>query len=190
MHHQFRSDYIELADKRILDALSKYSLEQNIPYGFDYHSENASKYILDTFGSKEGRVYFLEGGTQTNLLFISYCLRHYEGVIAADTGHINVHESAAVEGSGYKISNVNAGKSLDVDNNSLQDGGNVLLWSENGDANQRWNIEEVGDGYVTISNVNSGKLLDVDNGSMSDGGNVLQWANNGDANQQWKLVPV
>lgn len=103
MHHQFRSDYIELADKRILDALSKYSLEQNIPYGFDYHSENASKYILNTFGSAEGRVYFLEGGTQTNLLFISYCLKHYEGVIAADTGHINVHESAAVEGSGYKI---------------------------------------------------------------------------------------
>lgn len=103
MFHQFRSDYIELADKRILDALNKYSLEQNIPYGFDYHSDNAAKYILKTFGSVNGKVYFLEGGTQTNLVFISYCLRHYEGVIAADTGHINVHESAAIEGSGYKI---------------------------------------------------------------------------------------
>ena len=103
MFHQFRSDYIELADSRILNALAKYSLEQNIPYGFDYHTENASKYILDTFGSSKGKVFFLEGGTQTNLVFISYCLRHYEGVIAADTGHINVHESAAIEGSGYKI---------------------------------------------------------------------------------------
>ena len=37
------------------------------------------------------------------MVFISYCLKHYEGVIAADTGHINVHESASVEGSGYKI---------------------------------------------------------------------------------------
>lgn len=103
MHHQFRSDYTELADSRILEALKKYSLEQNIPYGFDYHSANASKYILNTFGSKQGKVYFLEGGTQTNLVFISYCLRHFEGVIAPDTGHINVHESAAIEGSGYKI---------------------------------------------------------------------------------------
>lgn len=103
MHHQFRSDYIELAHPRILEALNKYALEQNIPYGFDYHSENASKYILETFGSKNGHVYFLEGGTQTNMVFISYCLKHYEGVIAADTGHINVHESASVEGSGYKI---------------------------------------------------------------------------------------
>lgn len=103
MHHQFRSDYTELADNRILAALNKYSLEQNIPYGFDYHSDNASRYILDTFGSKDGKVYFLGGGTQTNLVFISYCLRHYEGVISADTGHINVHESAAIEGSGYKI---------------------------------------------------------------------------------------
>ena len=102
MYHQFRSDYIELADSRILEALAKYSLEQNIPYGFDYHSENASKYILKTFSSK-GKVYFLEGGTQTNMVFISYCLKHYEGVIAVDTGHINVHESASVEGSGHKI---------------------------------------------------------------------------------------
>ena len=102
MYHQFRSDYIELADSRILEALSKYALEQNIPYGFDYHSENASKYILNKFSSK-GKVYFLEGGTQTNMIFISYCLKPYEGVIAVDTGHINVHESASVEGSGHKI---------------------------------------------------------------------------------------
>ena len=102
MYHQFRSDYIELADSRILEALAKYASEQNIPYGFDYHSENASKYILKKFSS-HGKVYFLEGGTQTNMVFISYCLKPYEGVIAVDTGHINVHESASVEGSGHKI---------------------------------------------------------------------------------------
>lgn len=59
MYHQFRSDYIELADQRILEALAKYSLEQNIPYGFDYHSENAAKNILKTFGSKRRKSVFL-----------------------------------------------------------------------------------------------------------------------------------
>ena len=73
---------------------------------------------------------------------------------------------------------------LIFDNSSLFDGGNVLIWSDNGGLNQFWNIQEIDGGYVTISNVNSGKLLDV------DPGNVLQWANNCDANQQWKLVPV
>ena len=72
----------------------------------------------------------------------------------------------------------------------MKDGENVIIWSDNGNLNQRWNIQDIGDGYVTIENVNSGKLLDVDNSSMSDGGNVLQWSSNGQDNQQWKLVPV
>ncbi len=103
MRRQFRNDYCELAHPRILEALSKYALEQNEAYGLDYHSKNASKYIKEVFGAQDSDVYFLAGGTQTNLVMISYCLRHYEGVISADTGHINVHESAAIEGHGYKI---------------------------------------------------------------------------------------
>ena len=103
MSYSFKNDYSVLAHPRILEALSKYSLEENTPYGLDKHSENASKYIKETFGSPNGSVFFVSGGTQTNLLFISYCLKHYEGVISCDTGHINVHETAAIEGSGHKI---------------------------------------------------------------------------------------
>ena len=99
----FRNDYSELAHPRILDALKRYEDEQNTPYGLDEHSLNAEKMILETFNSPKGKVFFLAGGTQTNVLFISSLLKHYEGVIACDSGHINVHETAALEGQGYKI---------------------------------------------------------------------------------------
>ena len=98
----FKNDYSELAHPRILEALTRFQAEQNTPYGLDYHSMNASKRIKEVFNSK-GEVYFLAGGTQTNVLFISSVLKHYEGVIACDSGHINVHETAALEGQGYKI---------------------------------------------------------------------------------------
>ena len=103
----FRNDYSELAHPRIIEALARYQDEQNTPYGLDYHSLNAEKRIKDVFNSPKAKVFFLAGGTQTNFLFISSCLKHYEGVIACDTGHINVHETAALEGQGYKIITVN-----------------------------------------------------------------------------------
>jgi len=99
----FRNDYSELAHPRILEALARFQNEQNTPYGLDYHSLNAEKKIKEVFNSKDGKVYFLAGGTQTNVLFISSVLKHYEGVICASSGHINVHETAALEGQGYKI---------------------------------------------------------------------------------------
>ena len=103
----FRNDYSEHAHPRIIEALARYQDEQNTPYGLDYHSLNAEKRIKDVFNSPNAKVFFLAGGTQTNILFISSCLKHYEGVIACDTGHINVHETAALEGQGYKIITVN-----------------------------------------------------------------------------------
>lgn len=103
MKKLFRNDYSELAHPRIINALAKYSNEQNIAYGLDYHSNNAAKYIKNVFGAQNSDVHFLSGGTQTNIVMISYMLKHFEGVISPDTGHINVHEAAAIEGNGYKI---------------------------------------------------------------------------------------
>ena len=103
MGKRFRNDYCELAHPFILKALMEHSGEQNEAYGLDVHSRKAAQYIKDAFGAPSAEVHFLAGGTQTNLLLISKALRHFEGVISADTGHINVHETAAVEGSGYKI---------------------------------------------------------------------------------------
>lgn len=99
----FRNDYSTLAHPRILEALNRFKDEQNTPYGLDTHSLNAEKRIKEVFNSQKGKVYFLAGGTQTNVLFISSVLKHYEGAIACDSGHINVHETAALEGQGYKI---------------------------------------------------------------------------------------
>ena len=115
MAHQFRNDYAYLAHPRILDALSKHLDEQFDAYGLDKHSLAASKLIKERFGCPDAEVFFLSGGTQTNLVFISKALRHYEAVICADTGHINVHEAAAIEGSGIKLITVkNVDGKLDV----------------------------------------------------------------------------
>ena len=99
----FRNDYSEAVAPEILKALSEIVTEQNVGYGLDNHSKNAEKLILKRFGLKDGKVFFLSGGTQANMVLISYILRDYESVIACDTGHINVHETGAVEGSGHKI---------------------------------------------------------------------------------------
>lgn len=103
MKHKFTNDYSSLCHPQILEDLSKIQEEQNVAYGLDKHSLQAEAYIKDIFESNKGQVYFLSGGTMTNLLFISYALRPYEAVIALETGHINVHETGAVEATGHKI---------------------------------------------------------------------------------------
>ena len=103
MKHKFTNDYSSLCHPNILKALINLGDEQNIAYGLDKHSSNAERLILDKFNSIKGKVYFVSGGTMANLLFISYALRPYEAVISLETGHINVHETGAVEATGHKI---------------------------------------------------------------------------------------
>ena len=117
MFHKFTNDYSELCPIEIIEALKSCLDEQNSGYGLDVHSENAKKLILERFNINNGDVAFLSGGTQSNMAVISYLLKPYEGVISSDTGHINVHETASVEGSGHKIYTVknNFGKILPND---------------------------------------------------------------------------
>ena len=103
MKHKFTNDYSSLCHPQIMEDLLSISLEQNVAYGLDKHSLNAEALIKRTFNSPNGKVFFLSGGTMTNLLFISYALKPYEAVIALETGHINVHETGAVEATGHKI---------------------------------------------------------------------------------------
>lgn len=99
----FKNDYSFLAHPRFMDALSRINEIEQIPYGLDAHSKAAADLIRKTFSCPQADVHFLAGGTQVNLVFLSGVLKAYEGVIACDSGHINVHESAAIEGSGHKI---------------------------------------------------------------------------------------
>lgn len=103
MKHKFTNDYSSLCHPEILDALYELGEEQNVAYGLDKHSLKAEQYIKDVFDSPKGQVYFISGGTMTNLLFISHALKDYEAVISLETGHINVHETGAIEGTGHKI---------------------------------------------------------------------------------------
>ncbi len=101
--YSFKNDYSEGAHPRILEALTKASREQCDGYGYDRHSLHAADLIRVAIGSTDADVHFLEGGTQTNLLAISSFLRPHEAAIAAITGHINVHETGAIEATGHKV---------------------------------------------------------------------------------------
>jgi len=98
----FRNDYSCIAHPKILQALLDNAKQENIGYGVDQHTKNAEKLILDYFGVN-GKVHILTGGTQTNMVVISYFLKPYQAVIACESGHINVHETGAIEASGHKV---------------------------------------------------------------------------------------
>ena len=106
--YQFFNDYSEGAHPRILQALAEHNLEQTSGYGTDSICQQTADLIRNLCKSPEADVHFLVGGTQTNLLLIESLLHPYEAVIAAETGHINLHETGAIESTGHKVCTVPA----------------------------------------------------------------------------------
>lgn len=98
----FENDYSEGACPEVLEALIKTNFKQCSGYGNDIYCSNAKEIIKKEIGRKDVDIHFVPGGTPANMLAISL-LRPYEAVICAETGHINVHETGAVEGQGHKI---------------------------------------------------------------------------------------
>ncbi len=99
----FKNDYSEGAHPRILQALQAVNLESFEGYGEDPYSEVARQRIRHACHAPSAQVYFTVGGTQTNQAVINYFLRSHESVIAAESGHINVHETGAIEFTGHKV---------------------------------------------------------------------------------------
>lgn len=99
----FANDYAEGAHEKILRRLAETNRESLPGYGSDRYCESARRKIREACRCEEAEVYFLTGGTQTNQIVIASILDGYEGVIAAKTGHINVHEAGAVESTGHKV---------------------------------------------------------------------------------------
>lgn len=99
----FTSDYIAGAHPLIMQRLVETNLENLSGYGTDKYSTVAKEKIKEAFDCPQGEVFFLVGGTQTNQVIISTMLDSYEGVIAAKTGHISLHEGGAIEYSGHKV---------------------------------------------------------------------------------------
>ncbi len=103
MRYNFMNDYNECAHERILDAIAQVNREQDNSYGLDSRCEHARALIRAQLGGAGSDVHFLVGGTQANLTMIAASLRPYQGVISAESGHINGHESGAVEATGHKV---------------------------------------------------------------------------------------
>lgn len=99
----FESDYNNGAHHEVLRRIVETNDCQSDSYGFDKWSEAARQKIRNACQCPEADIFFLVGGTQTNATVIDGVLTGYEGVIAVDTAHINVHESGAVEANGHKI---------------------------------------------------------------------------------------
>jgi len=100
---RFNCDYNEGAHPRILQRLIDTNFEQTAGYGEDPHCDRARELILKECGNPNADVYFLVGGTQVNLTVIAASLRPYQGALTAESGHINVHESGAIEATGHKV---------------------------------------------------------------------------------------
>jgi threonine aldolase len=99
---RFTNDYSEGAHPSILAALAETNTEGNFGYSTDPHTARAHALIREAIGCPDADVHLLVGGTQTNATAIAAFLRPFEAVISADTGHICVHETGAIEATGHK----------------------------------------------------------------------------------------
>ena len=99
----FQCDYAEGAHPRVMQRLTETNLCQTVGYGEDEYCDEARSLIRTACGTPDADVHLLVGGTQTNATVIASVLRPHQGAVAADTGHIAVHETGAIEASGHKV---------------------------------------------------------------------------------------
>lgn len=99
----FASDYTEGCHPRILQRLVETNGEQTLGYGEDAYCQRARELIVQRLQAPQAHVHFFVGGTQVNTVAIKSILRPHEGVVCVQTGHINVHESGAIESTGHKV---------------------------------------------------------------------------------------
>ncbi len=100
---QFQCDYNEGAHPKVMQRLLETNMEQTVGYGEDHYCESARRLIQEACGNPDLQVHFLVGGTQTNTTVIAHLLRPHQGVVAAESGHISVHETGAIEHTGHKV---------------------------------------------------------------------------------------
>lgn len=99
----FVNDYCEGAHPAILQKLLETNMEKLSGYGTDKYCDSAKEKIRKACGCPDAEVFFLVGGTQTNATIIGSVLNRYEGVLAAQTGHVSCHEAGAIEYTGHKV---------------------------------------------------------------------------------------
>lgn len=107
--YSFNNDYSETAHSAILKALLDTCEEQNNSYGQDQYSQLASTTLKTQIAAPTAAIHFFSGGTITNLTFIAHTLKPYQAVFSAQTGHINTHETGAIEATGHKVISILSG---------------------------------------------------------------------------------
>jgi threonine aldolase len=100
---RFECDYTEGAHARIINRILETNEEQTPGYGMDEHCEKARAYIRKACQAEKADIHFLVGGTQANTTIIASILRPHQGAVAANSGHIAVHETGAIEAIGHKV---------------------------------------------------------------------------------------
>lgn len=99
----FENDYSEGAHPAILERIARANMDQYPGYGSDEVCESAKARIREACRDEDAEIFFLVGGTQTNQVVIDSVLSEVEGVVAVETGHVNVHEAGAIEATGHKV---------------------------------------------------------------------------------------
>ena len=103
--YSFKNDYSEGAHPAIIQKLVDTNLNQTVGYGEDFYCDEA-RVLIKKHLQRDSAIHFVSGGTQANLIVISSILKPYESVIAADSGHISVHETGAIEATGHKVNTI------------------------------------------------------------------------------------
>ncbi|MBR2328838.1 MAG: aminotransferase class V-fold PLP-dependent enzyme, partial [Clostridia bacterium] len=99
----FVNDYSAGCHEKVMQRLVETNLEKQAVYGEDIYSLSAKEKIRKACDCENAEIVFISGGTQTNQLAIDSLLLPHEGVVCAESGHINVHESGAIEYTGHKV---------------------------------------------------------------------------------------
>ncbi len=103
MKIRFECDYTDGCAPEVLKALTETNELNTVGYGMDEFCESARQKIKAACKAPYAQVHFAVGGTQTNTIVISSVLRPYEGAVCCESGHINVHETGAIEATGHKV---------------------------------------------------------------------------------------
>jgi len=164
----------------------------NINWGDDIQPAINGKYILVNRNS--GKVIEAANGSNANGTNIQQ--NTYNGSTYQQWNVIPVNPRNGGDFSYFNISGVAGGKHLDINNASLDNGGNTIMWEKGTwwdgrqSLNQIWYIEYTDDGWFYIRNQYSTKCLEVANNSVSNGGNIQQYDVDGGYNQQWRFLPI
>jgi hypothetical protein len=120
-------------------------------------------------------------------------------ITSAAQGHFNIGGNATnvsnfsalglTTGATYKLTAKHSGKCADVNGGSTSDGAQVIQYTYSGANNQKWVMEDAGNGFYKFKSVNSGKYLDINGASAADGANAIQYTSNTGLNQQFLLIP-